>query len=319
MSNQTKSTKVTPETFIRAETDKMYQAIINMAGGTNKILHFRTFTPLDKQVVVRMNKDVLYSGGVFDAEKALTLNFPEMPDDRYASVQVLDNDHYLVDIIYKPGEYQIKGDTRFLYVIIRIQVLDPSDKDEIAMINAIQDKLSIKSETNGEFPGFHWDTESLDKLRDEYKTEAQKLPNYNGMMGKRGHVAKESQRHLAAAAAWGLFPEQASTYLNYSGGFDSDKCYTATYEVPENDAFWSISVYGGDGYIKSNNNLINATNVHYNDDGTLTVYFGSEEKCGDVPNRVDISEGWNFLMRVYRPGESVLNGDYKLPDAVPVE
>jgi hypothetical protein len=54
-----------------------------------------------------------------------------------------------------------------------------------------------------------------------------------------------------------------------------------------------------------------------NADGTFTVYFGSLETCGDVPNRLDTTEGWNFLMRVYRPGQSVLNGSYKLPDAVP--
>ncbi len=38
-----------------------------------------------------------------------------------------------------------------------------------------------------------------------------------------------------------------------------------------------------------------------------------------LPNRLDAPEGWNFLMRVYRPGESVLNGSYKLPEAVPVK
>jgi uncharacterized membrane protein len=255
MSNQK---VVTPETFIRAETDKMFQAMIINAGGTNKFYHFRNLTPLDKQTVIRMNRDVLYSGGTFDAEKELTVNFPEMPDDRYASIQILDNDHYLVDILYNPGKYKIKGGTRFLFFIVRIQLLDPSDQDEIAMVNTMQDKFVVKSETNGEFPGFHWDTESLDRLRDEYKTEADKLPNYNGTMAKRGQVAKESKRHLVAAAAWGLFPEQASIYLNYGGDLDSDKCYAATYEVPENDAFWSISVYGSDGYIKSNDNLINA-------------------------------------------------------------
>ena len=51
-----------------------------------------------------------------------------------------------------------------------------------------------------------------------------------------------------------------------------------------------------------------------NEDGTFTVHFGSKEDCGDVPNRLDVSEGWNFLMRVYRPGKSVLDGSYKLPD-----
>jgi hypothetical protein len=31
-----------------------------------------------------------------------------------------------------------------------------------------------------------------------------------------------------------------------------------------------------------------------------------------------VTEGWNFLMRVYRPGESVLDGSYKLPNAEPI-
>ena len=54
------------------------------------------------------------------------------------------------------------------------------------------------------------------------------------------------------------------------------------------------------------------------DDGTFTAYFGSVEACGDKPNRVDAPEGWNFLMRIYRPGPSVLDGTYTLPDAVPL-
>ncbi|MBD0405070.1 hypothetical protein IC221_26970, partial [Flammeovirga sp. EKP202] len=35
---------------------------------------------------------------------------------------------------------------------------------------------------------------------------------------------------------------------------------------------------------------------------------------GDVPNRLDApADGWNYLLRIYEPGQSVLNGDYKLP------
>jgi hypothetical protein len=50
--------------------------------------------------------------------------------------------------------------------------------------------------------------------------------------------------------------------------------------------------------------------------GLVTAYFGSPESCKDLPNRLDISEVWNFLMRVYRPGASVLNRSYKLPAVV---
>ena len=59
--------------------------------------------------------------------------------------------------------------------------------------------------------------------------------------------------------------------------------------------------------------------VKLNADGTFDVYFGSREACGGVPNRLDVTEGWNFLMRIYRPGRSVLDGAYKLPEVRPVQ
>ena len=136
------------------------------------------------------------------------------------------------------------------------------------------------------------------------------------MMGPRGRV-DEATRHIAAAAAWGLFPEQDATYLNYSGGHDPAICHKATFQVPENEAFWSITVYGDDGYMTSDNNIVNSSSVRLNTDGTFTVHFGSTGACGDVPNRLDVSEGWNFLMRIYRPGPSVLDGRYPLPKVVP--
>jgi len=71
--------------------------------------------------------------------------------------------------------------------------------------------------------------------------------------------------------------------------------------------------------MKSVDNILNAANTKMNADGTFTVLFGSKDVCGDVPNRLDAPEGWNFLMRVYRPGLSVLNGSYKLPRAVACE
>ena len=137
------------------------------------------------------------------------------------------------------------------------------------------------------------------------------------MMGPRGKV-DEKTRHIAAAAAWGLFPEWDATYLNYSGGHDHRVCHKATYQVPENDAFWSITVYGSDGFMKSDDNIVNSSNVKLNADGTFDVHFGSVETCGDVPNRLDVTEGWNFLMRIYRPGRSVLEGAYTLPAVQPV-
>ena len=78
-------------------------------------------------------------------------------------------------------------------------------------------------------------------------------------------------------------------------------------------------MYGNDGFMKSDHNIVNSSNVKLNADGTFTVYFGSVKSCGEVPNRLDTTDGWNFLMRIYRPGKSVLEGAYKLPAAKPVQ
>ena len=78
--------------------------------------------------------------------------------------------------------------------------------------------------------------------------------------------------------------------MRSSGGathLPSTADHTATYEVPANNAFWSITVYGADGYMKSVDNILNASNTKMNADGTFTVHFGSKEACGDVPNRLD--------------------------------
>jgi hypothetical protein len=61
-----KMTKVTPETYIRAESDRQFGVMAKMAGGVNRFYHLRRPTPLDKQNVVRMNRDTLYSMGIVD-------------------------------------------------------------------------------------------------------------------------------------------------------------------------------------------------------------------------------------------------------------
>jgi len=308
--------KVTPETYIRAESDRQFGNVVKMAGGMNRLFHFRHPTPLDKQNIVRMNRDTLYSMGIVDTSKGATISVPELPKDRYASVFLVDNDHYCPLVIYTSGMHELPTDTKYLGIGIRIQVINPKDADEVALVNKLQDHFIIKANSADPLPNFQWDPSSLKALTSQYEKDSAQYKSWKGMMGPRGKV-DEKTRHIAAAAAWGLFPEWDATYLNYSGGQDAKACHKATYQVPENKAFWSITVYGNDGYMKSDNNIVNSSNAKLNADGTFTVYFGSKETCGDLPNRLDVTEGWNFLMRVYRPGPSVLNDSYMLPNAVP--
>lgn len=309
--------KVTPSTYIRAETDRSFHNIETLGGGINRFYHIRQPTPLDKQTIVRMNRDTLYSGAVIDTSKGATITLPKAEKGRYMSILVIDNDHYAPTVIYEPGTHKLPTDTRYIMAVVRTQLLRPLDPTDIAVANRLQDQVKITAGSAVPMPPMRWDKASLEALTKEYEAGAKRFPSYKGMMGPRGTV-DEKTRQFAAAAAWGLFPEEHATYLNYNGGESADRCYEATYKVPDNKAFWSITLYGGDGYMKSDNAILNKTNVKLNPDGTFTARFGSKALCGDKPNRLDTSAGWNFLMRIYRPGASVLDGSYKLPKTHPV-
>jgi hypothetical protein len=309
---------VTPESYIRAETDRSFGNIAAQAGGVNKFYYVRQPTPLNEQTVVRMNRDTLYSAAIVDTAGGATVTLPKIADGRFISILLVDNDHYAPAVHYEPGTYELPQDTKYVAVIVRVQVYNPNDPAEIALVNSIQDQVIIKANSADPLPPMPWDIASLKALTEQYEKDSAQYSSWKGMMGPRGKV-DEKTRHIAAAAAWGLNPEWDATYLNYSGGQDDQTCHKATYQVPENKAFWSITIYGNDGYMKSENAIVGSSNVKLNSDGTFTVHYGSKEACGDVPNRLDVTEGWNFLMRVYRPGPSVLDGTYMLPDVVPAQ
>ncbi|WP_202899182.1 DUF1254 domain-containing protein [Methylocapsa aurea] len=307
---------VTQANYCRAETDRAFAGGLTLSGGVNKWFHYRAVTPLDKQNVIRMNKDTLYSSALVDTSKGATLTVPEIPDGRYFSVLMVDNDHYAPGVIYTSGVHQLPRDTKYLGLILRIHLRNPDDPADIAFVNKLQDQFVINAASADPFPEPKWNKASLAERTAAYNAELAKYDKYpDEWMGPRG-VANDKTRHLACAGAWGLFPNKDAVYINYNGGLPADKCHAATYTVPRNQGFWSITVYGSDGYMKSANSVLNQFNTRLNPDGTFTAFFGSAKACGDVPNRLDVTEGWNFLMRVYRPGESVLNGGYRLPDAV---
>lgn len=314
-------TIVTRENFTRAESDHYFQDIAALSGGTvNRFAHVRAPTPLDQQTIIRMNRDTLYSGAIIDTGGAgATITVPKMPDGRYASVLLIDNDHYYVGVIYEPGVHKVPAATRHVAAAIRIEVFNPNDPREIALVNSLQDQFAIQASSAEPLPPFQWDRASLDKVRAELVEGSQRFPHWEGAMGPRGKV--DPEKHLyATASAWGLFPENHATYFKYNPGHSSSGCYTATYVVPKNEAFWSITMYGKSGFIESENSVLNGNNTRLAPDGnSFTAYFGSKEACGDVPNRLDTTEGWNFIMRVYRPDPSVLGGGYVLPATKPVK
>lgn len=311
--------EVTPDTFIRAESDRYFLNHTRLAGGVNKYYYVPGLTPLDNQAVVRMNRDTLYGAAVVDTEGGATVTLPKSSDGRYVSIVVLDNDHYMPQVIYEPGTYDLPQRTKYVFVGTRVHVRNPNDPADIAKASEILRQVSISTHSDTPFDPPHWDQKSLDALRAEYEKEFAKYEKFPDAWQGAPGTLDEDTRQYAAAGAWGLFANKDATYLNYNGNHSEKDCFVGQFKVPDNNAFWSITLYGDDGYMKSDNAILNDANTTINKDGTFTAYFGPESACGNVKNRVDTSPGWNYTMRVYRPGASVLSGQYKLPKLTKVD
>ena len=53
-------------------------------------------------------------------------------------------------------------------------------------------------------------------------------------------------------------------------------------------------------------------------DGATTVQFGGSDEGGAVANLLPVTEGWNYLVRLYRPRPEILDGSWTFPAAEPV-
>jgi hypothetical protein len=105
-----KPVTVNPYNFARAETDT-YMARFVKSSGLGKFEHIRTPAPIERQDVIRMNRDTIYSSAVFDLDAGpVTIMLPDA-GKRFMSALVINQDHYLNNVTAKPdadGGYTIQ-------------------------------------------------------------------------------------------------------------------------------------------------------------------------------------------------------------------
>lgn len=307
------SIHVNTDNFTRAESDLMFSRLRAQSEGVNTWTHYRAPSPLDQQPIVRQNRDTLYSSCIADLSEPVTLVLPDA-GERYLSVMVVNQDHYIPRIFHATGEYELtQEEFGSQYVLLAARILvDPADEADVAEVNRLQDGIEIRATRTEEFVLPDYDEASLTKTRTALLSLADGLPDFRDAFGTSTEV--DPVRHLVGTAAgWGGLPGYEAHYLNVVPGLPLGE-YELRMMDPPVDAFWSISLYNADGFFEGNElgvNNLNSITATKDPDGATTVRFGIAPD--GHPNYLPIMDGWNYMVRLYRPRPEVLDGTWEPP------
>lgn len=310
--------KVTIDTFVRAETDmtmKRYAA----QGAFGRFLHIRGMTPVDKQDVIRMNRDTLYSAGVFDLTAPLKIVKPD-PGKRFQSMLVINQDHSMLPVEHGAGSFTLTREivgTRYVMVLLRT-FADPTDPADMKAANALQDRVQVEQASVGTFEVPDWDEASLHAVRNALNVLAATKTDASGMFGDKAKL-KPIDHLLGTAYGWGGNPKEAAVYQNGVPPInDGQTAYVLTARDVPVDGFWSITVYNAKGFMEPNDRnaySVNNVTAKRNADGSVTVRFGGDPTAA---NYLPITPGWSYVVRMYQPRKAAVDGTWRFPEAQPV-
>lgn len=311
--------RVNVDNFRAAETARILDDQLRMAGGVNQFFHYRAPTPVDKQPVIRMNRDTLYSSAIADISKGGTVTLPEA-GGRYQTVMVINEEHYINRVLGRPGTYELTVEehgTPFVNVVARTFV-DANEPGDIAEVNRLQDQLVLTMESANPYTHPDYDQESLTETRDALLTLSKGLPDASRMFGAPSQV--DPIRHLLGTAmGWGGLPEEEAYYYIETEPREVGR-YTFTFEDVPIDAFWSVTIYNRDGYFEANpygSHNLNSVTARAGADGSITLNLAPQAE--GLTNHLFVMDGWNYALRLYKPHASVINKTWTPPTPQPAD
>lgn len=313
--------EVTQENYNEAETARQFMITQGRAGGVNKWQHFRvpTSTDVDKQQVIRMNRDTLYSFAIINVKKGAEVVMPD-PGDRYMSLGQVTEQHWVPRHDIGGGTFKMLsqyGD--HVFVVVRTE-LENNTPEDAAIVNALQDQMKIISGDDTPYVSPNYDEASLKathasllKMFSTYKGNAN---GFFGLPEKFGDDAEKIRiRTMATAIGWGGAQPEDNMYET-SVNFTNFGCQEVNFKDPKDKAFWSITVYNKDGFMFDKGNHLKDTAAIPNADGSFTVRFGCEGQKNNMV--IDNPTGaWQIVGRHYMPSQAVRNGEITIIDVKP--
>jgi len=303
---------VNVDNFNKAQTDFEFAGIIKLSG-INQVHSNRAPTPIDKQNVIRMNRDTLYSLGVINISKGASVTLPDS-GKRYMSLMVINNDGYVNEVYYGAGSHELtmeKFETPYVGVVIRT-LANPEDPADLAIAHKLQDQIQIDAGSDDPFVLPNYDKASYKATLDAILELAKGLKRYTETFGSKADV-NPVHFMIGTASAWGGLPDKDAQYVNVQPNLPVGKYEITVKDVPVK-GFWSISLYNEQGYFQQNKfNAYNLNNLTAkpNSDGSYTVRFGGDPDTTE--NCLPIMEGWNYAVRMYEPSQAIIDGTWTFP------
>ncbi|NIA02679.1 MAG: DUF1214 domain-containing protein [Planctomycetia bacterium] len=317
--NAQETPTVTSNNYVRAETDFQMTGYIAAMDIFGRFLHVREPYDVKNQVTVRGNRDTLYSWGVFDLASPLTISLPDT-GDRYQSLMVVSQDHS-ISVKYGPGDVVLSEKsvgTRYATLVIRT-FADPNSEEDMQAAFKAQDGVSIQQDNIGEFSVPQWDKDQVEAMREHFAVVASTVPDSSRFFGDINELDPVYHK-LGTALGWGGLPAKAAFYgIVFPEQNDGETPYTLTVKDVPVDGFWSVTLYDKDGWMPVNKYdaySFNNVTADKNDDGSITIHFGGNP---EQSNFLPINEGWNYIVRQYRPKEAILDGSWTFPAPVAVK
>ena len=303
-------------TAVQAESELMFNNAIERSGGVNQFDHGRLPATPETQKIVRSQSDMLYSHGVFDASKGLTVVMPKQMTG-YHSLHLFDASHAQVAVVYSGETKEISPDQistkdKHVYAMMRT-----STDQGVETANKAQDLVKVKANSNEPFVGPGYNKEQLEQAK---RILAGAVPA--GLVKARTANADEvipgttilknasdiEKYHyiMCSLLGWGLMPNDDAYYPQLGIKDNDGGCTTVNFPKPpvqyEKGGYWSFTAYSMKGYLKTKNAVISKFKAKPNKDGTFTVHVGNSEECKDALNQVDMPEGGaSITLRLYRP------------------
>jgi len=310
---------MTPKEYIEAESRAFMADFIDRVG-VNKFYHFPGLSTAEDKFVVSPNNDTIYSVATVNAENGFTLTLPEV-GDRFLSAQVITENHMTPFYVYGGGSYSFDADQLETdYVVVGVRMGTNGTAEDVAYVTEeLQPQYAIEGAKDAD-DLVRPDLETLKTVRAALLAEYSKLDDtFDTMRKSTGEVDDWERFTYVTAGAWGLSADENAMYKPYAlPGVKGGDCYTATYpKVPVKD-FFSITAYGPDKYLMSNEDNIVSSNrvIDLNNDGSFSVAFGAEGCRRLAPNYIYTpDDGWSLLLRAYRPDVEAFKS-YEVPDLV---